>query len=295
MFSTGISCLFIIFGISSDSSECSRHAEYSPITVGSVLIGMGTFFFSYDGHAAFPTIQHDMKEPHKFGRSVFLAYIVVTMIYMPVALLGYLTYGSSIGESIIDSIQTPWLQMAANTLIAIHCILTLVFVLNPLNQEAEEHLNLPHTFGLERVICRSIMMFLVVFVAESVPTFGPLVNLVGGSTITLTAIVFPCLFNVYLKAQEHETEDRIPTLEKIVSSTPKPKLILITLIMVFGVVAGTAATYSAIKDLSTTHFAMPCYILPFVSTPEVTSVSAIRCCGPAFNVSSRGTPDVCFG
>ncbi|TMS34486.1 hypothetical protein L596_002068 [Steinernema carpocapsae] len=294
MFSTGVSCLFIIFGISTDSNVCMNYAEYSPISVGSVVIGMGTFFFSYDGHAAFPTIQHDMKEPHKFGRSVFLAYIIVTLVYMPVSILGYITYGSSIGESIIDSIQTPWMQMAANTLIAVHCILTLVFVLNPLNQEAEEYFSLPHSFGPERVFCRTVMMILVVFVAESVPTFGPLVNLVGGSTITLTAIVFPCLFNVYLKAQEHQAEDRVPTLIKVVSRTPKPKLLLITTIIVFGVVAGTAATYSAIKDLSTTHFAMPCYISPFFGSTEATAVSAIKCCGPSLNISSLGTPKVCF-
>ncbi|TKR73193.1 hypothetical protein L596_020532 [Steinernema carpocapsae] len=293
MFSTCIACILIIVGVSSDYNICMNQAEYPPVNVGGVLIGMGIFFFSYDGHAAFPTIQHDMKEPQKFGRSVFLAYIVVTLVYMPVSILGYITYGSSIGDCIIGSIQTPWLQMAASTFIGVHCILTIVFVLNPLNQEAEECFSLPQSFGIERVVCRSVMMVLVVLATASIPNFGPLVNL-GGLTVTLTAFVFPCLFNVFLKAQEHQTEDQIPTLKKVISSTPKAKLLLIIVLMFFGVIAGTATTYSAIVELSTTHFKMPCYFAPFLESNNATAVSNIRCCGPSLNISSLRTPEVCF-
>lgn len=38
--------------------------------------------------------------------------------------------------------------------------------------------------GLGRIAARSAMMFLVVLVAETVPNFGVLLDLVGGSTIT---------------------------------------------------------------------------------------------------------------
>jgi hypothetical protein len=44
------------------------------------------------------------------------------------------------------------------------------------------------------------MMLAVVAVAETVPTFGPLLQLIGGSTLTLTSICFPCLFYLYLSA-----------------------------------------------------------------------------------------------
>lgn len=43
-------------------------------------------------------------------------------------------------------------------------------------------------------------MLSVVFVAETVPSFGPLVDFIGGSTLSLSSLVFPCIFYLYLKA-----------------------------------------------------------------------------------------------
>ena len=44
------------------------------------------------------------------------------------------------------------------------------------------------------------MMLGVVFVAETVPNFGVLLDLVGGSTITMMALIFPIVFNLFLSA-----------------------------------------------------------------------------------------------
>lgn len=47
------------------------------------------------------------------------------------------------------------------------------------------------------------MLFSVLFVAETVPNFGAMINLIGGSTIALCALIFPCLFYLYLTAAEN--------------------------------------------------------------------------------------------
>lgn len=121
-------------------------------------------------------------------------------------------------------------------MITLHVILALTIVFNPLNQELEEFLNVPHglkllTFlffdyffficfiiikdiihffyikinffleiSLQRILLRGVMMIAVVIVAETIPNFGVLLDLVGGSTITLMALIFPALFNLYLCA-----------------------------------------------------------------------------------------------
>ena len=64
---------------------------------------------------------------------------------MPLSVLAYLVYGTSMHDSVIYSIQTSWLQLCANLMIAMHCILTLVIVINPLNQEIEHYLKVSHS------------------------------------------------------------------------------------------------------------------------------------------------------
>jgi hypothetical protein len=65
-------------------------------------------------------------------------------MYFPVSVIGYITYGGAMEQSIITSLQTKWMQQSANILITLHVILTLTIVFNVLNQEMEELFNVPH-------------------------------------------------------------------------------------------------------------------------------------------------------
>ena len=38
-------------------------------------MAFGTICFAYGGHPGFPTFQADMKQPEKFGKAIFLAYM----------------------------------------------------------------------------------------------------------------------------------------------------------------------------------------------------------------------------
>ncbi|KAK5973016.1 hypothetical protein GCK32_020926 [Trichostrongylus colubriformis] len=100
-------------------------------------------------------------------------------MYGPVAILGYLTYHDAVRDSILPSIQTVWIQQTCNVLITLHCILTLTITLNPLNQDLEDLFKCPHHFGWQRILLRTATMVAVVFVGESIPNFGPLLDLIG--------------------------------------------------------------------------------------------------------------------
>ena len=58
---------------------------------------------------------------------------------------------------------------------------------------------------------RTGILCLVAFVAESVPNFGPVVNLIGASTFTLTSVVLPPVFYAFLKAREQKLIDGTDT------------------------------------------------------------------------------------
>lgn len=53
------------------------------------------------------------------------------------------------------------------------------------------------------------MMLAVVLTATSVPNFEPVMGLMGGSTVTLTSLVFPCLFYLFLSASEQKSNEAV--------------------------------------------------------------------------------------
>jgi vesicular inhibitory amino acid transporter len=299
MFTTCCAIVLIVVGSGIDYGECHKSHHLPDFKLTNTFLGLGTLLFSYGGHSAFPTIQHDMRKPSEFSRSTILAFSILLCMYAPVCIMGYITYGDSLRDSVINSIQTQWIQQAVNLLITVHCILTLTIIFNPLNQEVEDLLHVPQEFGYKRVIVRTGMMVAVAFVAESVPTFGPLLDLMGGTTLALTCLIMPPLFYVYLLAGEkraekmkiskgfNEDSDYEPlSFSEMLRETPKVALIISGIIVAIGIIGGAAATYSAINELSTTQFKVPCYVQPFVHNDDNGNATSTNCCGRYQNITS---------
>ena len=60
-------------------------------------------------------------------------------------------------------------------------------------------------FTWKRAVFRTICVLVVLFVAESVPNFGPILSLIGASTNTLLGIVLPCVFYLKLCSMENSS------------------------------------------------------------------------------------------
>lgn len=52
-------------------------------------------------------------------------------------------------------------------------------------------------------------MLCVVFVAETIPKFGPILNVIGGTAVALTSAVMPSLYNLYLNAASYDDKLKI--------------------------------------------------------------------------------------
>ncbi|CAD5220292.1 unnamed protein product [Bursaphelenchus okinawaensis] len=295
MFTSAVSAVLITVGSISDYDTCNPERQLPPTDITNYFLAVGTYMFSYCNHAAFPTIQHDMKRPGDFSKSVVTAFLLTSIMYTPVSLVGYITYGDSMKHSVISSLQIDWIQQTVNVLITIHCILTLTIVMNPLNQEIEDFFKVPHDFGVKRVLFRTLTMLAVVFVAESVPNFGPLLDLVGGSTMTLTGLVCPCLFYLKLNASEVDDKNRDPEeigfREVLAKNNTKTRLICCVIIAISAFFA-VATTVSAIYSLSTAEFVVPCYLQPFFGADKTSGIGAVDCCGHYQNVT-RSNNIVC--
>jgi len=246
-----------------------------------------------------------MKRPADFTKSALFAISIVSVLNMIVSTFSVLTYGDSMRDTVISSIQTFWIQQAVNIMITLHCLMTTTLIINPLNQTTEELFKIPQGFTIKRVLVRAGIMGLAVFVAESIPSFGPVMDLIGGSTVTATSFTFPCLFYLFLSAKEEkrlqegeEHNDEPLTFAEMVQKTKLSTLLLAGSIIVFSVLLGGVATVTAMDSITREHFQPPCYLKSFFPAPQLgdTSRSAnyINCCGSAQNVSRHGNPvDFC--
>ncbi|KAI6196260.1 hypothetical protein M3Y94_01087000 [Aphelenchoides besseyi] len=293
MIATFLAVLLIIAGGAIDYKVCAPQREYSDFRILNTLVGAGTIIFAFGGHSTFPTIQHDMRRPKDFTKTAIMAFTVVSVFYFAVMGIGSIVYGSSVRESIINNLQTGWIQQSVNVLIAIHCFLATLIMINPLQQEAEELFKIPQGFGLHRILVRTGVLLLITFVAESVPNFGPLINLIGASTFTLTCVIFPSLFYCFLRAREHnlvEGKDKGPVgFKEMIHANNWPTLLFCGFVIIFGIIGGLAATGASIREILSVRFETPCY-LRFFFHHESTGVStSTNCCGAYQNISTIST------
>lgn len=90
---------------------------------------LGDIAFAYAGHNVVLEIQATIpstpEKPSKgpMWKGVVLAYFGVAFCYFPVAIIGYYTFGNSVDDNILITLEHPrWLIAAANLFVVIHVI-----------------------------------------------------------------------------------------------------------------------------------------------------------------------------
>lgn len=205
------------------------------------FLGFGVLLFAFGGASTFPTIQNDMENKNNFTKSavsafsgkfvvlcfeknyikINLLFPVIIVLYFPVAAAGYLVYGEAVTSNLVIVLTKTKIVMFANILMAVHLILAFLIIINPVCQEIEEIFQVPrrkvknNTFNIfyeqkyildfnwKRAFVRTLIIILMAIIGESIPQFGKILSLIGGSTITLLTFVFPPWFYMKLCDQEN--------------------------------------------------------------------------------------------
>lgn len=63
-----------IFIVSGAILDRDNDVQYDTPTFLGIVRAYATITFAYGGHSAFPTLQHDMRRPQDFWKTVLIAY-----------------------------------------------------------------------------------------------------------------------------------------------------------------------------------------------------------------------------
>ncbi|KAI9476164.1 MAG: transmembrane amino acid transporter protein-domain-containing protein [Benjaminiella poitrasii] len=102
-----------------------------------VPMSFGLIMAGFAGHAVFPTIYRDMKRPKDFDKMVNYTYIVTALVYLTVAVAGYIMFGSDTMQEITLNLVTipeynQMLTRLAVWLIALNPVAKYGLTLNPI-------------------------------------------------------------------------------------------------------------------------------------------------------------------
>ncbi|OUM61926.1 hypothetical protein PIROE2DRAFT_44820 [Piromyces sp. E2] len=201
-----------------------------PVNLMRVPLTIGILMAGFSGHSVFPTIYHDMRDPRKFNSVVNISYSLTYILYFLVAAAGYAMFGENTLPEITQNIaEVPVYSRFVNRLtiwlMVINPITKYGVNLIPLNANVEQiYAPLIECCSegvreLIRLSGRTVISFLVVFVAIVFPEFHQVLCLLGSLFSMIICVIFPCMcYSVLYKGRLSPIETVINKIIIVVSS-----------------------------------------------------------------------------
>ncbi|OWM73953.1 amino acid transporter AVT1I isoform X2 [Punica granatum] len=154
--------------------------------------------FCYCAHPVFPTIYNSMKKKHQFTSVLVVCFILCTLGYASMAVMGYLMFGDAVESQITLNLPVGKLssKIAIYTTL-VNPICKYAIMVTPIVNAAKRRFPWPHNKKPLRIFISTALVISTVIVAICVPFFGYLMSLVGAFLSVSASIILPCL--CYLK------------------------------------------------------------------------------------------------
>ncbi|KAG8092737.1 hypothetical protein GUJ93_ZPchr0012g22118 [Zizania palustris] len=216
-----------------------------------VPTAMSLYAFCFSGHAVFPMIYTGMRDRRMFSKVLLLCFVICTLGYGLMGVIGYLMYGESLRSQV--TLNLPSRSVASS--IAIYTTLINPFtkfalLVTPIAEAIEGGLGLRAAAagggGGKRwrrdaavsVAVRTALVVSTTVVALAVPFFAYVVALTGSFLSATATMLLPCV--CYLKIS---SSSRMPTKLGLV------EMVVCVGIIVVGVGVIGVGTYSSLKQI----------------------------------------------
>ncbi|KAJ0810200.1 putative amino acid transporter, transmembrane domain-containing protein [Helianthus annuus] len=193
------------------------------------------YAFCYGAHPVFPTLYTSMKNKHQFSKVLLLCFVLCTITYSSMAIVGYRMFGSKAESQITLNLPTNKASsQAAIFTTLISPIVKYALLVVPIVNTIEERFPSFNTRKFSLCI-RTTLVISTIVVALVFPFFGYLMSIVGALLTVTVSIILPSL--CYLKISGAY---RVFGLE----------LVMIGFVVLVGILIATVGTYTSMADIA---------------------------------------------
>ncbi|CAM6094633.1 unnamed protein product [Calypogeia fissa] len=206
----------------------------SILNLAGLPVSVGLYGFCYSGHAVFPNIYTSMKNPADFNKVLQVSFLIVSLIYGGIAIMGYTMFGEDIQSSITLNLPNELLasKIAVWTTV-INPITKFALTMTPVALCLEELLpSDPDSFKgrSTSLAIRTALVASTIMVATMVPFFGLVMAFIGAFMSMTVSVILPCACFLSIMG------DKATAFQRITCG----------LVILLGVVCAIAGTYSSV-------------------------------------------------
>lgn len=214
------------------------HEKGRILDLNGLPTAMGLFFMCFTCHAVFPTISSSMRDSTRFPKVVSISFVLCTINYALMAILGYLMYGEKLESQVTLNLPAgePYTRIAIYTTL-INPITKFALAMSPISGAIEQQLALCRgrmPGKMPSLLIRTLLLCGTVVIALAIPFFAYLMAFVGSFLSVVVSVLFPCV--CYLKIHG-------------VSQVRRLELVNILGIVVVGSLVAVIGTYSSLRDI----------------------------------------------
>ncbi|KAL6518933.1 hypothetical protein OROHE_017686 [Orobanche hederae] len=151
------------------------------------------YAFCYCAHPVFPTLYTSMRNQKKFSKVLLVCFLVCTMSYASMAILGYLMFGTKVQSQITLNLPTEkFSSKVAICTTLINPLAKYALMVTPIVNALENRILMSTNKGLSALI-KTILVLSTIIVAVTIPFFDYLMSLVGAFLSVTASVILPCL------------------------------------------------------------------------------------------------------
>ncbi|KAF9901753.1 hypothetical protein BX616_002154 [Lobosporangium transversale] len=198
MITVGVSAEMVIHRAVEAVAATHQFADWSKVP-----LSLATMSYAYGGNVVYPQVEQTMKHPRKWSTALWLALSTCFVMYISIAVAGYLAFGNLTMNPILENLPHGVWSTLANSLITLHVLLAAPILLASFAVMIEDSIaarapafeqGTKSQQFLKRATSRTIVILFAGLVASALPYFGDLMDLLGALATCLLVYVMPVLF-----------------------------------------------------------------------------------------------------